>query len=166
MAVPGDAVRLLAKRLRNNLDVTMKQLAWNVLSYARQVTTDTAVSKGTTLASWVVGIGSVNDWSAPTAFAPYSWHDGNDLRNQYASWVRQSYTASMRVTFGIPFYISNSTPYLFENVNLNREYGGTNEEAAHGAVYAGLVSNFAQSEARRLFSSMPLDRMLYTGIVV
>jgi hypothetical protein len=164
---PGTVTRLLRERLKNNVNVTMKQLAWNILSHARQLSmTDDNISKGTFLASWVIGIGEVNSWVAPTHFEPYSWEDGNEIRAQYASLVRQSYTASMQVTFSVPFMISNATPYLFKTINTNREYGGTNEAPLDGSSYASQLSSFARAEARRLFSSMPFDRMLYAGIAV
>lgn len=167
-AKPGDQVRKLRERLKNNVDATMRQLSWNILEYGRNLSMDGPhhVSKGTFLSSWVLGVGSKNPWVASTKFEPYSWETGNDLRSQYIARVRGSYTQAMKVSFSIPFVVSNATPYLFQDVNTNPEHGGTSETAIDGSFYNQSLLSFARTEAKRLFATMPLDRLLYPGVVV
>lgn len=166
MSQPGSKIREFRLRLKSNFDATMKQLAWNILAHARQLTYERELSKGTLLAGWVIGVGSINTWHAPYKYEPYSWYAGNDIHARYAGWVRQSYTSAMTVTFNVPFAVTNSTRYLFEDVNLNPELGGTNDVALDAEYYQRALSTFAKAEIKRLFGNMDLTRQYSQQIIV
>lgn len=151
---PGDKVLAFRNALSRSLDGLVRELAWNVAEHGRRVVVDSYVSKGTLLSSWNINVGAVDPSFASTAYEPNSWLESNELRQNYDAQRRESLARATLAKFSMHVYVSNSTPYLSQAVNLNEEYGGRSNEPLDKNMIATEVFTFAAAETKRMVRAL------------